>query len=644
MRLAALRRPARWVKRLARKLFPSPAPVPAGPSVAIAPIEGLLGEARTVLAALALGPNDSAALRAYQVLRHRLCQALLTCHSHALRFLAGHEVFRLFIEPIYKDVDLLPEERSLHNALPSLLDALPCPGEQHTRRLLASMLYYQPYQLDDRHLWPTHWLGDPVLFPTLFRYLTAMEYNYTQVGEADRHARFLEAVLARLAELCETGPVAGEAILSAFAQHIRGAMRFCNTSSLKRFFVLKRHFRQLLLDRQLRGANLVPLKAFAPGQGKRRIGLLRWGYTQEFDFLMAPLSLLPSNRWEVHVFALSDDGLESAAARYPHFHPHRLVPGDVAASVNVIRRAAPDVLINGAPLGGDFHELPAAILMTRVAPVQVMYCSDISTSGIAALDYFIVGDVYWREGLTEEFTEQLVSCPGLGYCFPRQAEPVDREAGRAALGLGADVTLHVASAHLFKLTPELLLTWGRLLKDDRRARLALLPLAADYMRPGIRRLRRVVADVCREAGVAPEQMLVLEIQGRQAVSGVLAAADVYLDCFPYSGPTSALEALLAGIPVVTLAGSTFRGTFVAGMLQTISLEGCIAATPDEYVGLAQRLAGDGPFRQEVCRRLREHLPGARFLAPQLVAGDLEAVLSKLVPRGQGTTGAISRRS
>jgi hypothetical protein len=587
------------------------------------------------LSALHANSNDEAGLAAYRAARHRLSKSLLACDPEALRALAGEQAFHLFIAPVHKDIDLLPEERAFCRALPGLLRRWLGRGEQHTRHLLAAMLYYQPYHLDDRHFRDAMTAPDPLLFPALLRYLLGMSHNYTAVGEGDTHARFTEAALARLAELVDdpAAPERWQLVLDAFDGHYVGDMRTANTSSLKRFFVLERGFQGRLLGRSVRDTDLVPLRAFGGGQGKLRVGLLRVAFGLEFDYLMRPLSLLPPDRYEVHVFAANADGLSAAQARYPNLRAHALMPGDVAASVNVVRRAGIDVLMNGSPLGGEFRVLVSAVLLTRAAPVQVMYCSDIMTSGIPAMDYFIVGDVYQRDGLAAEFTEEVVTCPGVGYYFPRApVGPVDRDAARVELGIAGGETLYVSSAHLFKITPELMCTWARLLKSSRRARLALTPVAADYMRPFVRRLGKVIDAACREVGVARERVLVLEVQGREAVGRVLAAADVYLDSFPYSGPTSALEALLAGVPVVCLAGRTFRGTFVAGLLRALALDQCVAATEAEYVTLARRLAEGGALRREVRERMREQLPGARFFNPELVAGDLDRVLSRLAPR------------
>jgi len=79
--------------------------------------------------------------------------------------------------------------------------------------------------------------------------------------------------------------------------------------------------------------------------------------------------------------------------------------------------------------------------------------------------------------------------------------------------------------------------------------------------------------------------------------------DVALDCFPWSGHTTACEALWMGVPVVTLRGRTCAGRMVASVLDAMGLPELIAETADDYVRIAADLARDDARRQ----RLRETL-------------------------------------
>jgi len=83
--------------------------------------------------------------------------------------------------------------------------------------------------------------------------------------------------------------------------------------------------------------------------------------------------------------------------------------------------------------------------------------------------------------------------------------------------------------------------------------------------------------------------------------------DIALDPFPFTGSTTTFEALWMGVPVVSLAGSTFMGRWTASMLHAVKLEELIAHSADEYVGIAARLARD-PARLSALRAgLRERV-------------------------------------
>ncbi|MBF0095421.1 MAG: hypothetical protein HQL34_12880, partial [Alphaproteobacteria bacterium] len=80
-----------------------------------------------------------------------------------------------------------------------------------------------------------------------------------------------------------------------------------------------------------------------------------------------------------------------------------------------------------------------------------------------------------------------------------------------------------------------------------------------------------------------------------------------LDPFPFSGSTTTFEALLMGVPVVTLRGRTMAGNWTAGMLRGLGLDHLTAGTPEAYLALAKGLAADAGARADLRAGLRAHL-------------------------------------
>ena len=75
--------------------------------------------------------------------------------------------------------------------------------------------------------------------------------------------------------------------------------------------------------------------------------------------------------------------------------------------------------------------------------------------------------------------------------------------------------------------------------------------------------------------------------------------DVALDPTPFGGGTTTAEALWMGVPVVTLRGETWVGRMGESILSTDGLSEFVAATPDNYVEIAVRLAGRHPASSRI---------------------------------------------
>ncbi len=69
-----------------------------------------------------------------------------------------------------------------------------------------------------------------------------------------------------------------------------------------------------------------------------------------------------------------------------------------------------------------------------------------------------------------------------------------------------------------------------------------------------------------------------------------AAADLFLDSFPYNAHTTACEALWAGLPIVTCVGEGMTSRIAGGLLTSLGLGELVTHTLVDYEALARRLA------------------------------------------------------
>lgn len=230
----------------------------------------------------------------------------------------------------------------------------------------------------------------------------------------------------------------------------------------------------------------------------------------------------------------------------------------------------------------------------KAAPVQVSL-HDIATSGLAEIDAWLTDPILHPEGTSEWFSEALVRVPSL-FLFSALDDGSPQPAHRAA------ATVSFASFNNpAKLSLPTLSAWAEILRrvPDASLMLKYQTLFDDPMVAG--RIRRIMSG----HGIAADRLrLETGALTRPEHMAAVAAADVVLDPFPYNGNTATIEALWAGTPVVSLAGSRFLGRMGAAILARAGLGDLAVETVEDYVATAVSLARDVPRRQALRERLR----------------------------------------
>jgi predicted O-linked N-acetylglucosamine transferase (SPINDLY family) len=96
------------------------------------------------------------------------------------------------------------------------------------------------------------------------------------------------------------------------------------------------------------------------------------------------------------------------------------------------------------------------------------------------------------------------------------------------------------------------------------------------------------------------------------------AADLFLDTLPYNAHATAIDALWAGLPVLTRPGECYAGRVAASLLKTIGLPELIAASAVQYEDLAVQFAAEPLRLAEVKQKLaRNKLKTPLFDTPAL---------------------------
>lgn len=287
----------------------------------------------------------------------------------------------------------------------------------------------------------------------------------------------------------------------------------------------------------------------------------------------------------------------------------------------MIRADAIDVLVDGV---GFAQGAPGLMVMAhRAAPVQVHY-PVMTTTGMAAVDAVLVNrELIDRVGV-DGFRERVegLSC-GLHMEFhvagsrglPDLADAPAWE-DRAAVGGAVFGTRNA----LTKLTPELVDAWGRILARVPEAVLSVKALDATPAR-----VAWLTERLARDHCVAPSRVrrMPTSLSWPEHVESYR-AIDIHLDTVPYGGVTTTIEALMMGLPVVTVRGDTVLGAYGADFLDHVGLSELAGRDLDDYVEIAVaaacRVADWRGARADLGRRARAStIMNGRLCAPEIEA-------------------------
>ncbi len=240
-----------------------------------------------------------------------------------------------------------------------------------------------------------------------------------------------------------------------------------------------------------------------------------------------------------------------------------------------------DILID---LKGYTHGARPEILARRPAPLQVAYLGYPGTMGADFIDYAIVDEQVVPPDKQAYFREQLVYLPGCYQVNDRWRPIASESLSRADVGLPEQAFVFTCFNSNYKITPQIFGLWLDLL--DRTPGSVLWLLTSNpYAQANLRREAHARGMAEERLVFAPPWSSARHLQ-RQRL------ADLFLDTFPVCAHTSASDALRVGLPVVTIMGETFVSRVAGSLLFNLGMKELVAASPEEYLSIAGRLAND----------------------------------------------------
>ncbi|MDO9003195.1 MAG: tetratricopeptide repeat protein [Aquabacterium sp.] len=254
----------------------------------------------------------------------------------------------------------------------------------------------------------------------------------------------------------------------------------------------------------------------------------------------------------------------------------------------------------------------------RPVPAQANFLGYPGTLGTSYMDYIIADRHVIPPEHQRFYNEKVLYLPDAYLPTDAGLKISERTPTRQECGLPDTGIVFCSFSHDYKINPPLFDIWMRLL--------AQVPGSVLWL---MSRSQASQANLRKEAqlrGVDPSRLV---FAGRvPLVEDHMARyrqADIFLDTHPYNAHTTAADALMAGLPVVTFMGGAFPARVAASLLHAIGLPELVADSAAGYEALALKLATNPELLSGVKAKLQANKATYPLFDTDSFCKNLEAI-------------------
>ncbi|MCC5651316.1 glycosyltransferase [Nostoc sp. XA013] len=480
------------------------------------------------------------------------------------------------------------------------------------QHLLVAMLYRRADQLPLQHDLSRipRWLLKDYL-----QFLFSSPVHFQKAGDADNYYYYMQGWINYLhtSILKNYDSHFWNEIVNNFASIANFVPLYFNEHNLKDIYVKRGEIIEFLL--KLKGYEVDYEFADRPTTRKKiRLGVLAAYFIPGSEtFAYLPVYEYISRDFEVILYSLNQTGHQLEQYCQGCANSFKLLPQDLTEQVNIIRADNIDILFIATNVTLITNQI-CLLSMHRLARIQVTSGGSVVTTGMRHIDYYISGTLTDPSATAEQqYQEKLVKLEGTAHCFSygNEEDKVIVKIERQSLGIADDAVIFISAANYFKIIPELIDTWAKIIIGVPKSVLVLLPFGPNWSnaypkKAFVNHLNKVFS----KHGITADRLIVLDPQpvpNRQEVKAYFSIADVYLDSFPFAGTTSLIEPLQVNLPVIARQGTTFRSAMGAAMVQTLDVPGLVADSEESYIQLAIALGTDPELRQQKSAQIKEKM-------------------------------------
>ena len=276
--------------------------------------------------------------------------------------------------------------------------------------------------------------------------------------------------------------------------------------------------------------------------------------------------------------------------------------------------------LTGHTFGGRMN-----IFAGKAAPIGVNFLGYSGTLGGDFYDYIVADEVLIPPQQQEFYSEKIAYLPHSYMPNDLERKVADKSFAREEFGLKDTDFVFCCFNNAYKFNLKMFGVWMRLLKNVPNSILWITENNPYFA-------KNIIAHAALQGINADRIIFAKRMDQMEDHLARQKLADLFLDTHPYNAHTTAADALMVGLPLLTMAGESFTSRVAASLLHELGLEECISSSIEEYEKKALELAFDPSNLRSLRERLNVNIRKSAAFDPERYAKNIEDLYTKMYDR------------
>ena len=247
-------------------------------------------------------------------------------------------------------------------------------------------------------------------------------------------------------------------------------------------------------------------------------------------------------------------------------------------------------------LTGYTKNCRTAIFAYRAAPIQINYLGYPGTMGAHFMDYIIADKILIPDELKKHYTEKIIQLPYSYMPTDNTRKISNKVITRSDMGLPENGFVFCGFNNSYKISPSEFDIWMRLLFK--------IPDSVLWLRHSNKWSEDNLRNEAEKRTIDQSRLIFAERIPMDEHLARHQLADLFLDTFTFNAHSTTVDALWAGLPVITKPGQGFAARVAASLLNAINMPELVTHTEQEYETLALELASNPEKLKQIKHKLK----------------------------------------